>query len=141
MKENLLQQGKLIWKHYSEDENHPFPVSYWGSILDIDDVGHVSALYCWDPGQFCHFHRHVCATTSIVLVGELHVETIKNGEVVDTAIRRVGDYAKKPPGDVHMEQGGPDGQLTEQLDKDGNTLRTLTTDDLRRFFNKQQAAA
>ena len=45
MKENLLQQDKLIWKHYSEDENHPFPVSYWGSILDIDDVGHVSALY------------------------------------------------------------------------------------------------
>ena len=52
-----------------------------------------------------------------------------------------------------MEQGGPDGalvlvelyapdgQLTEQLDQDGNTLRTLTTDDLRRFLNKQQAAA
>ena len=153
MKENLLQQDKLIWKHYSEDENHPFPVSYWGSILDIDDVGHVSALYRWDPGQFCHFHRHVCATTSIVLEGELRVKTIENGEVVDTAIRRVGDYAKKPPGDVHMEQGGPDGalvlfelyapdgQLTEQLDQDGNTLRTLTTDDLRRFFNQQQAAA
>ena len=81
------------------------------------------------------------------------MKTIENGEVVDTTIRRVGDYAKKPPGDVHMEQGGPDGalllfelyapdgQLTEQLDQDGNTLRTLTTDDLRRFFNKQPAAA
>ncbi len=153
MKENLLQQDKLIWKHYSEDENHPFPVSYWGSILDIDDVGHVSALYRWDRGQFCHFHRHVCSTTSIVLEGELHVKTIDDGEVVDTTIRRVGDYAKKPPGDKHMEQGGPDGtlvlfelyapdgQLSEQLDQDGNTLRTLTTNDLRRFFNKQQAAA
>ena len=81
------------------------------------------------------------------------METIKNGEVVDTTIRRVGDYAKKPPGDKHMERGGPDGtlvlfelyapdgQLSEQLDQDGNTLRTLTTNDLRRFFNKQQAAA
>ena len=69
MRENLLQQHKLIWKHYSEDENHPSSVSYWGSILDIDDVGHVSALSRWDPGQFCHFHRHVCATTSIVLEG------------------------------------------------------------------------
>ena len=67
MKENLLQQDKLIWKHYSEDESHPFPVSYWGPILDIDDAGHVNALYRWDQGQFCHFHRHVCATTSIVL--------------------------------------------------------------------------
>ena len=88
-----------------------------------------------------------------MLEGELHVKTVENGEVVDTTIRRVGDYAKTPPGDVHMEQGGPDGalvlfelyapdgQLTEQLDQDGNTLRTLTTDDLRRFLNKQQAAA
>ena len=109
MKENLLQQDKLIWKHHSEDENHPSSVSYWGSILGIDDVGHVSALYRWDAGQFCHFHRHVCTTTSIMLEGEVHVETIENGEVVDTTIRRVGDYANKPPGDVHMEQGGPDG--------------------------------
>ena len=31
--------------------------------------------------------------------------------------------------------------IVEQLDKDGNTLRTLTTDQLRHFFNKQQAAA
>jgi len=81
------------------------------------------------------------------------VKTIENGEMVGTTLKRVGDYAKKPPGDMHMEQGGPDGalvlfelyapdgQLTEQLDQDGNTLRTLTTVDLRRFFNKQQAAA
>ena len=81
------------------------------------------------------------------------MKTIENGEVVDTTIRRVGDYASKPPRDVHMEQGGldgalvlfelyaPDGQLTQQLDQDGNTQRTLTTDDLRNFFSKQQAAA
>ena len=90
---------------------------------------------------------------SLVLDGELHVKTFENGELVDTTIRRVGDYAKKLPGDMHMEQGGPDGalvlfelyapdgQLTEQLDKKGNTLRTLTTDQLRRFFKKQRAAA
>ena len=153
MKENLLQQENLTWAHYSEGADYPFPVSYWGTILDIDDAGHLSVLYRWDPEHFCHFHRHLCATTSLVLEGELHVKTFENGELVETTIRRVGDYAKKPPGDVHMEQGGPagalvlfelfapDGQLTEQLDQNGNTLRTLTTDDLRRFFNKQQAAA
>jgi len=42
---------------------------------------------------------------------------------------------------VLFELFAPDGQLTEQLDKDGNILRTLTTDQLRHFFNKQQAAA
>jgi quercetin dioxygenase-like cupin family protein len=153
MKENLLRQENLTWAHYSEDADYPFPVSYWGTILDIDDAGHLSVLYRWDPEHFCHFHRHLCATTSLVLEGELHVKTFENGELVDTIVRRVGDYAKKPPGDVHMEQGGPDGalvlfelyapdgQLTEQLDQNGNTLRTLTTDQLRHFFNKQQAAA
>ena len=76
-----------------------------------------------------------------------------NGELVDTIIRRVGDYAKKPSEDIHTEQVGPDGgavpfelyapdgQLTEQLDKQGNTLPTLTTGQLRRFFKKQRAAA
>jgi hypothetical protein len=153
MKENLLRQENLTWAHYSEDADYPFPVSYWGTILDIDDAGHLSVLYRWDPEHFCHFHRHLCATTSLVLEGELHVKTFENGELVDTIVRRVGDYAKLPPGDVHMEQGGPDGalvlfelyapdgQLTEQLDQNGNTLRTLTTDQLRHFFNKQQAAA
>ena len=153
MKENLLKQENLSWAHYSEDADYPFPVSYWGTILDIDDAGHISVLYRWDPECFCHFHRHLCATTSLVLEGELHVKTFENGELIDTTIRRVGDYTKKPHGDVHMEQGGPDGalvlfelyapdgELTEQLDKDGNTLRTLTADQLRHFFTKQQTAA
>ena len=79
MKENLLQQEHLTWAHYSEDANYPFPVSYWGTILDIDDAGHISVLYRWDPEHFCHFHRHLCATTSLVLVGELHVKIFENG--------------------------------------------------------------
>jgi len=131
MKENPLRHENLTWAQCSEDADHPFPVSYWGTILDFDDMGHISVLYCWDLEHFCHFNRHLCATTSLVLEGELHVKTFENGELVDTTIRRVRDYAKKPPGNMHMEQGGPDGalalfelyapdgQLTEQLDKKG----------------------
>jgi hypothetical protein len=52
-----------------------------------------------------------------------------------------------------MEQGGPegalvlfelyapDGQLTEQLDPQGNILRTLTTEQLRYALQKQQQLA
>tara|TARA_B100000989_G_C19120548_1_gene295124 strand:- start:1 stop:246 length:246 start_codon:yes stop_codon:yes gene_type:complete len=81
------------------------------------------------------------------------VKTFGNGELVDTTIRRDGDHAKKPLGDVQLEQGGadgalvllelstPDGQLTELLDKKGSTLRTLTALQLRRFLKKQRAAA
>jgi hypothetical protein len=42
---------------------------------------------------------------------------------------------------VLFELYAPDGQLTEQLDQDGNAVRTLTTDQLRHAFAKQQAAA
>ena len=52
-----------------------------------------------------------------------------------------------------MEQGGtdgalvlfelyaPDGQLTDQLDQEGNILRTLTTDHLRHALLKQNESA
>ena len=30
---------------------------------------------------------------------------------MSTKIRKVGDYAHKEPGDVHMERGGPEGAL------------------------------
>jgi hypothetical protein len=74
-------------------------------------------------------------------------------ELTATTVRTTGDYAKKPPGDIHMEQGGangalvlfelyaPDGQLTDQLDQEGNILRTLTTDHLRHALLKQNTSA
>ena len=150
---NLLDTESLSWRHYRETADYPFPVSYWGTILSIDTAGHISVLYRWDPLSFCHFHRHRCEATSLVLQGELHVQTYEQGELVKTGVRRVGDYAKKPPNDVHMEQGGPegalvlfelyapDGLLTDQLDFKGNILRTLTTEDLRRALSKQHEAA
>ncbi|GIR71430.1 MAG: hypothetical protein CM15mP74_26810 [Halieaceae bacterium] len=86
----------------------------------------------------------------MVLQGELHVQTFENGEPVTSGIRRVGDYAKKPPNDVHMEQGGPEGALVlfELYAPDGHShsnstptamcLRTLTTKDLQRALARQQ---
>jgi len=150
MKLNLLAHDDLSWAHYHEADDYPYAVSYWGNILDIDDAGHLSVLYRWDAHSYCHFHRHLCTTTSVVLEGELHVSTFENGEPVNSTVRRRGHYAKMPPGDVHMEQGGPegalvlfelyapDGRLTDQLYPDGSIKRTLTTDDLRKMMARQQ---
>ena len=81
------------------------------------------------------------------------MKTFENGGLVDTTIRRVGDYAKKTPGDMHMEKGGtdgalvlfelyaPEGQLTELLNKKGSTLRTLTSRQLRRFLKKTASSS
>lgn len=151
MKLNLFDQAALKWHHYTEAESD-FPISYWGAILDIDDAGHLTLLYRWDPGAYCHFHRHTCETASLVLEGELHVTAFEDGVPGDTYVRVKGDYAKKPPGDIHMEQGGdngalvlfqlyaPEGGLTEQLDSNGEALRAMTRDQLHSFWQKQLAA-
>lgn len=149
MKHNLLDHDDLVWVHHREEDDHPVPVSYWGTILDIDDSGHISVLYRWDPHCYCHFHRHLCTTTSVVLAGELHVSNFENGKPTHSTVRRTGHYSKMPPGDIHMEQGGaegalvlfelyaPDGLLTDQLHPNGDTKRTLTTDDLRKMMARQ----
>ena len=84
-----------------------------------------------------------------MLEGTLHVQTFENGECVADHVRKPGDYNKKPPGDVHMEQSGPEGvlvlfqlfapngQLTRQLDSSGNVLSTLTTSALEKAIAKQ----
>ena len=152
MKLNLLEHDDLVWTHYREEDDYPYPVSYWGTIIDIDDSGHLSLLYRWDPHKYCHFHRHLCAVSSVILAGELHVSTFEGGEATHSTVRSVGHYSKMPPGDVHMEQGGadgalvlfelyaPDGLLTDQLNSDGAVKRTVTTDDLRKMWARQHHA-
>ena len=85
-------------------------MSHLGAVLDMDTTGHLSVLYRWNPCSYRHFHRHLCHTT-LILEGDLHVSTYEQGALVDTGIRKPWDCAKKPPGDVHMEQGGPEGAL------------------------------
>ena len=86
--------------------------------------------------------RHSADTTSLVLEGELHVIDVdpETGAELSSRIRKVGDYAHKGPGDVHMERGGPegalvlfslyapDGLLAETLTKDGSVLSQSTTE-------------
>ena len=89
-------------------------------------------MYRWAPNSYCHFHRHRAYTTSLVLEGELHVVDIdlETGKELGTRIRRAGDYAEKPPGDVHMERGGPDGALVmfSLYTQDGLLAETLAND-------------
>ena len=105
-------------------------------------------LIPWEPGKYCHFHRHLCEVRSTVLQGSLEVVTFEDGVEVSKVTRQVGSYSHMPEGDVHMERGGPegatvlfnlyapDGRLTEMLDEQGNTLKTLTIETvLKQFAN------
>lgn len=99
------------WITYEEDPRFDYPINYEVGILGISpETGTVDFLGRWAPNSYCHFHRHVGDTTSMVLAGEHHtVETI-NGEEIHK-VRLAGDYAAKPGGEAHMEYAGPEGSL------------------------------
>ena len=141
---NLFDNENLKWRRFVGDDSFDYPIDYEASLLSIRDDGHVDLLYRWAPNSYCHFHRHTAETTSTVLKGELHVETIDpdTGETLDTKVRKAGDYAHKEPGDVHMERGGPEGalvlfnlqaidnSLAESLAQDGTVISESRFDDM-----------
>ena len=147
MKLNLLDNETLGWQVYGPDNRFSYPIGYSGALLGYDGQGHIDLVYCWEPGKYCHFHKHLCEVRSTVLQGSLEVVTFENGEEVSTVIRQTGSYSQMPEGDVHMERGGPEGatvlfnlyaphgQLTEMLDEAGNTLKTLTIESVLAQFS------
>ncbi|GAB5486513.1 MAG: hypothetical protein Pars2KO_00830 [Parasphingorhabdus sp.] len=149
---NLLDNKDLNWIHFTGDDRFDYPIDYYGAVLSANEDGHIDLLYRWAPDSYCHFHRHVCQTTSTVLAGELHVYDYAGDRSGDKRIRVAGDYAAKDPGDVHMEHGGPegalvlfnlyapDGKLADFMGPDGETLTTITLEDMTTGRIAQQAA-
>ena len=147
MKLNLLDNDTLGWQVYGADTRFSYPIGYSGALLGYDGQAHIDLVYCWEPGKYCHFHRHLCEVRSTVLQGSLEVVTFKDGEAVSTVTRQAGSYSQMPEGDVHMERGGPEGatvlfnlyaphgQLTEMLDEAGNTLKTITIESVLAQFS------
>ena len=146
---DLYDNPNLKWERYIGDpdkqrEEFNWPIDYSGTILDIREDGVVEALYRWAPNSYCHFHRHVAPTTSLVLQGELHVTDIVGGKKKKMTIRRPGDWSHKSETEDHMEMGGAEGALvlffiksengalTQQLNGNGEVLRTITIDDLKK---------
>ncbi len=132
----------IEWVHFEGSSRFDYPIDYALAVLGAQPgIGALDMLMKWAPNAYCHFHRHLAATTTLVLEGEQHIfETIAAGETIHK-IRKAGDYAHSPGGDVHMERAGPqgalvffglqsaDGRLFETLDKDRNILATATIQD------------
>jgi oxalate decarboxylase/phosphoglucose isomerase-like protein (cupin superfamily) len=141
-KRNLNTVSGLSWKSYGPDARFNYPIGYHGALLGHDKFGHLDLLYRWDPGKYCHFHRHLCDVRSTVIAGQLEVVVFESGIEVSSVTRETGSFSYMPPGDVHMERGGPngatvlfhlfapEGQLTELLAEDGTALKTLTTEEV-----------
>lgn len=139
---DLYQTDSLQWTHLAGGDDFDYPIDYWCAVPSARDDGHIDLLFRWEPNAYCHFHRHLVDTTTTVLKGELTVMDMENGREVGRRVRSAGDYAHKPAGDVHMELAGaegalvlfnlhaPDGRLFDMLDRDENTLLTVTIEDV-----------
>jgi hypothetical protein len=99
------------WLSFGADPRFDYPIDYSIRILGWSaETQSVDFLGKWAPNSYCHFHRHLGATTSLVLEGEHHtVETIDGREIHQ--VRGPGDYAQKGGGGAHMEYAGPQGSL------------------------------
>ncbi|MBJ20663.1 MAG: hypothetical protein GY910_27395 [bacterium] len=133
----------IDWTHIQDPEAW-YPCDYKMAILHADpELGRLDLIVKWPPNSYCHFHRHVADTTVLVLEGEQHLtDILPDGSEGPKKVRTAGTYASSPPGNAHMEHGGPegatvffalhaaDGKLFEMLDKDMNILATSTVEEM-----------
>ncbi len=134
-----FDMSTIEWTHFQGSPRFDYHIDYAIAVLGAQpDIGVIDLLVKWAPNAYCHYHRHLAATTTLVLGGEQNLyETTNTGETIHK-VRKAGDYALSPGGGLHMEQAGPDGaliffgfvsadgRLFETLDKDHNTLATAT---------------
>jgi len=112
-------------------------------ILDVNVAAHTAdMLVKFDPGSRCLFHRHVAATTTLVLEGSLHVfEQTANGAV--EKIKPAGSFSSGAENEIHIEGGGDDGVVVyfSMRGKDDHIYDLLNPDfSLRRAITVQDFA-
>ena len=117
--------------HFEGDPRFDYPINYSLGLLGASRQSMtIDFLGRWAPNSYCHFHRHLGDTTSLVLEGEHHtVETINGKSIHKT--RLAGSYAQKSGGDVHMEYAGAAGSLVFFSMKavDGLVFEVLASDE------------
>lgn len=133
--------NNIEWQHIRGSPRFHYPIDYWVAVISAnEETGQIDFLSKWEPHSYCHYHRHLGPTTTLVLEGEHHVVTPSQGNHVD--VRTRGFFSNSPGGEQHMESGGPSGavvlfscqaieggKLFDVLDDDGNVLATATIND------------
>ena len=66
--------NNLKWVHIEGGPEFDYPINYWLAILGAKpEAGCLDFLVKWEPDSYCHFHRHIGDTTTLILEGEHHV--------------------------------------------------------------------
>jgi hypothetical protein len=137
-----FKTGELEWHHIVGGPEFAFPIDYRLAVLGAQPRHRrIDFLVWWAPDAYCHTHRHLADTTTLVLEGEHHIVEVAPTQTVHKT-RRAGHFAISPAGDLHLEYGGsagalvyfsmhaPDGRLYEVLGPRDEVLKVTTIDDL-----------
>ena len=137
-----INTGDIKWHHLLGTPEFDYPIDYWIAVLGGNVAeGRVEFLVKWEPDAYCHFHRHIGSSTTLVIEGEHHLVETTATETVHK-VRRAGHFARSQGGDVHMECGGAqgtvvlfcmqsdDGRLFDVLDVNDKVLVTTTVEDM-----------
>lgn len=132
----------VSWMKLAGGPEFDYPIDYAYAVASADVArGKVGLIVKWEPDAYCHYHRHLGETTVTILRGEQHLYEERPFETVHK-VRQAGFTGRVPDGEQHMEYGGPeglvilfdidapDGRLFELLDRNGNTLLTVTIADV-----------
>ena len=137
-----INTGDIKWHHLLGTPEFDYPIDYWIAVLGGNVAeGRVEFLVKWEPDAYCHFHRHIGSSTTLVIEGEHHLVETTATETVHK-VRQAGHFARSQGGDVHMESGGAqgtvvlfcmqsdDGRLFDVLDVNDKVLVTTTVEDM-----------
>ena len=143
MQTAFFDDREIQWTHIEGGPEFDYPIDYWMAVLGYqEENGTLDLMVKWAPDSYCHFHKHVAATSTLVLQGEHHVVDVDaDGNETNHSVRPAGTYRHSPGGDLHMEYGGPEGaivffalqdpegRLFDLLDKDHNVIGTTTIEE------------
>ena len=104
--------GRIDWIELKESTEPDYPIDYRMAVLGHQiEHGSLDMLVDFAPNSYCHFHRHMAHTTTLVLKGEQHLYEIKDDGEAVLKVRKAGEYARSAAGEAHRECGGPEGAL------------------------------
>ena len=84
MSDFRFDTSHIDWSHIQGGPDDGYPIDYSMAVLGYqEDNGTLDLLVRFAPNSHCHFHKHIAATTTLVLEGEHHItEVTDSGEQI-----------------------------------------------------------
>ena len=134
--------SRVAWRQFDGSAEFDYPIDYALGVISAEPAaGRIDFLARWAPHAYCHYHRHLGHTATLIVDGEQHIVETRAHETVHK-VRQAGFRGITPDGEMHMEFAGPqgltilfsvytaDGRLFDLLDRNDQTLLSVTLEDL-----------